>query len=60
MRQYFFWAMAFLIPAAIIGALLWTFGKAIVTLISDWRLGKELDELEREGESRRQWDCQSL
>ena len=59
MRQYFFWAMAIFIPTAIGCGLLWTVGKAVVSLFKDWRLGKELDQLERESAARRESKRQS-
>jgi len=53
MREYFFLGAAVAIPLVILGAFLWAFGKAIFSLFTDWRLGKELDELTQQSEARR-------
>jgi len=54
MKQYFLYAIAALIPMAIGGWFLWSLGRAFLTMFEDWRLGKELDELQAQSESRRE------
>ena len=59
MREYFFWGVAICVPLVIIGAFLWAFGKALLSLFSDWKLGRDLDELERHGATRREQQRQA-
>ena len=48
MKQYFLYAIALLIPVAILGWFLFALGKAFASLYDDWKLGKELDELQNQ------------
>ena len=54
MKNYFLFAMLLLIPLAIFGWFLLALGRALYTLFDDWRLGKELDELRADSQSRRE------
>ena len=45
--------MAIFIPTAIACGLLWSVGKAVLSLFKDWQLGRQLDELERDSAARR-------
>jgi hypothetical protein len=54
MRKYFYLGVLFFILFALLAAGLYLFGRAIYTLYADWRLGKELDELQAEMRQRRQ------
>ena len=54
MKQYFLYAIALLIPLAILGWFLFALGKAFASLYEDWKLGKELDELQDQAASRHQ------
>ena len=54
MRQYFFYGIGALVLLVFVGWFLYAVGKALYTLFDDWRLGKELDELEAQVGSRRE------
>ncbi len=54
MRQFFFIAILFFVLFSLGGAGIYLLGKALYTVYSDWRLGKELDELQAEMRDRRQ------
>jgi hypothetical protein len=54
MKQYFLYTIAALIPLAIGGWFLYALGKALYGMYEDWKLGKELDELQTHAESRRE------
>jgi flagellar biogenesis protein FliO len=53
MRKYFFLSVMFFIVIAFVVAGAYLFGRALYTVYSDWRLNKELDELQREMATRR-------
>jgi hypothetical protein len=53
MKHYFFLAIGALVGGAIVGWFGWMVIRAVHTVISDWRLGRELDELEAECAARR-------
>jgi hypothetical protein len=53
MRQYFYLGTLFFILFAFLAAGIYLFGRAIYTVYADWRLGKELDELQAEMRHRR-------
>ncbi len=48
MRQIFYLGVLFFIILSVVGAGIFLFGRALYTVYSDWRLGKELDELKVE------------
>lgn len=54
MKDYFLWAMAVIIPGAILGLFLWKLGQTFYGMIQDRRLYKELDELQKLSEAKRQ------
>ncbi len=54
MKQWFMLGLILFVPVGILIALLYSFGRFLVTLVTDWRLYRELDELEAEGEARRE------
>ena len=58
-KSYFFYFIIGLIGFSIIGFFLFHLGKGLLGMFSDWRLHKELDTLESEGESRRQAKVES-
>jgi len=47
MKDYFLWAMAVIIPSAVIGYFLWKLGLTFRGMFLDWRLHRELDELQK-------------
>jgi hypothetical protein len=53
MRKYFFLGMAFFIVIALTVAGVYLLGRAIYEVYSGWRLNKDLDELQREMQERR-------
>ena len=53
MKQIFLYTMAILIPAAMLFWLFFSTGKSLLQVFRDWRLGKELDQLKADAESRR-------
>ncbi len=53
MRQYFFLGIAFFILISFLGAGIYLLSRAVYTVYSDWRLGKELEELQAEMRQRR-------
>lgn len=54
MKQWFMLGVLMIVPIGILAALLYSLGQYLVTLVSDWRTNRELDELEKEGEARRE------
>ncbi len=54
MRQVFLLGILFFIVLSLAAAGIYLFGKALYTVYADWRLGKELDELQAEMRARRQ------
>lgn len=54
MRKYFYLGVLFFILIAFVVAGVYLFGRALYTVYADWRLGKELDELQAEMRQRRQ------
>ena len=54
MKDYFLWAMAVLIPLSILGLFLWKLGQTIYGIVQDRKLYRELDELQRLSEAKRQ------
>jgi hypothetical protein len=59
MKQVFFLTMAGCLVAVVASWALYMLGRAIWQLVSDWRLGRELDELQAQSESRRQQRVQA-
>jgi hypothetical protein len=53
MRQYFFFAILLLVPVAIAAWFLYALGRSFVAMYDDWKLGKELDQLQASSEARR-------
>jgi hypothetical protein len=60
MRSFLFYAMAGSLAAILAGWTLWMIGRAFYQLLSDWKLGKELDELQADTAARRQRKQESL
>jgi hypothetical protein len=54
MRELFFYVLGGVLVIAAAGWGLYMIGRAVMQVIGDWKLGRELDELESEGESRRE------
>jgi hypothetical protein len=54
MRKYFYLGVIFFVLIALVAAGVYLFGRALYTVYADWRLGKELDELQAEVRERRQ------
>jgi hypothetical protein len=54
MRQLFFYVMGGLVVVSLASWALYMLGRAIAQVFGDWRLGRELDELEAQGALRRQ------
>ena len=52
MRQLFFLAIVFFIVISLAVAGIYLFGRALYTLFADWRLGRELNELQAEMKAR--------
>jgi len=48
MKQSFLWAMAVIVPTAIVVWFLWSLGKSLVGMFQDKRLNRELDELKNQ------------
>ncbi len=53
-KTYFFYGIFGFVAFAIVGYFLFHLGKALLGMFSDWRLHRELDELQADGEARRQ------
>ena len=53
MRKYFYLGVVFFLVIAFLVAGLYLLGRALYQVYSDWRLGKELDELQNEMQQRR-------
>ena len=53
MKTYFYYAAVLLIPLALIGWLLFAFGRNMISTLDDWLHGRELAELRAESEARR-------
>ncbi|MGE0756546.1 MAG: hypothetical protein AB7F89_04710 [Pirellulaceae bacterium] len=60
MREFFFYALAGTLTVVLAGWALYMLGRALAQLLSDWRLGRELDELEADGAARREKRQQQL
>jgi hypothetical protein len=60
MRQLFFFTLAGLLTVAIASWALFMLGRAIAQVVSDWRLGRELDKLQAQSASRRQQRAEAL
>jgi hypothetical protein len=54
MKRAFFFLVIVGISVAIVGYLIWLVLDAFYSMYQDWRLGKELDELEAEQKERNQ------
>jgi hypothetical protein len=54
MRQYFFIGVAVMIPLAILGWFIYALGRGFLSMYEDWKLGKDLDQLQAEAEGRRE------
>jgi hypothetical protein len=54
MKQIFFYAMLAVVTVSMGSWALYMLGRAFFQLFSDWKLGKELDELESQSASRRE------
>lgn len=54
MKNLFFLGVAVCVPLAILGWILYAYGKFFVSLFMGWRLGRELDTIQAESESRRE------
>ena len=48
MRQYVLYAMAVIFPVSLTIWFLWLLGKSVLQLVGDWRLEKELVEIEEQ------------
>jgi hypothetical protein len=53
MKQYFYYAALFLIPLALVGWMLYAFGRNMIGILDDWLHGRELHQLRAESEARR-------
>lgn len=53
MKQYFLFIVCGMLIGALVLYFLWSLLRACWSLYEDWRLGQDLDELERESEQRR-------
>lgn len=53
MRQLFFYVLAGTLVIAVVAWALYMLGQALAQVFNDWRLGRELDQLEAETASRR-------
>lgn len=54
MKEYFYYAIALTVPLALLAWFLYAVGRALYTLFDDWRLGRELDEIQAQSASRRE------
>lgn len=60
MRQLFFYVLAGSLVAAVAAWALYMLGRAITELFGDWKLGRELDQLEAESAARRKQRQEAL
>jgi hypothetical protein len=54
MKQFFFYGVAIVIPLTIVAWFVYAVGRSLWTVFEDWRLGRELNQIEAESASRRQ------
>jgi hypothetical protein len=54
MKQYFLYALALIVPLVLAGWILFVVGRALLSMLQDHQLGKELDQLKAGAEMRRQ------
>lgn len=53
MKEFFFTSVLLAVPLVIVSAILYYFGHGLVTVIADWRLGREMEQLRQESAARR-------
>lgn len=53
MRQIFFYVLGGTLAIAILAWAIYMVGRAIAEVVRDWKLGKELDQIQNESEARR-------
>jgi len=52
-KTYFFYGIFVMVVCGVAGYFLFHFGKGLLSMIEDWQLHRELDELEADGAARR-------